>query len=342
MGNEIQKNLSQRAKELLQTDEEHSLFELAELLQKYRNETHPDNFQDQELKTKAEARFKDAQSLLEELEKQLEIDRFNRKPSELAVYKPLHDVVQLQSDLYKTKRDLEDTKEILKTERENVEDLRIQLQTKQDDSLRSEIEHLQSLYKPSTRKYASIGLAIVLSGAFSVMTQMEKVTGVLEKYSPFEKYYVSTGLFIWLIFFLVMLFRKLWESEYIQSKSEGVCSPKYAADFLEHLKKKRSSEEEITEFSEVEVFDFITGGKHVFKKLVSWLGFRIYSPETINRLKDIFIHNLLNKKLIHVSRAEMMQRHFIVLSSKSELYWYHEYTKEKEKNLKASTASTTN
>ena len=78
MGNGIQKNLAQRAKDLLQTDEEHSLFELAELLRQYRNETHPDKFQGQELKTKAEARFKDAQSLLEELEKQLEIDRFNR------------------------------------------------------------------------------------------------------------------------------------------------------------------------------------------------------------------------------------------------------------------------
>ncbi len=188
MANEIQKNLTQRAKELLQTDEEHSLFELTELLRQFRNETHPDKFQGQELKTKAEARFKDAQSLLDELEKQLEVDRFNRKPSELAVYKPLYDVVQIQSELDKTKKMLEETKkefedkkDELKSARENNEDLSKQLQTKQDDSLRAEIQHLQSIYRPSRRKYASVGLAIVLSGAFAVMTQMERGSRAFSK-----------------------------------------------------------------------------------------------------------------------------------------------------------------
>jgi ABC-type siderophore export system fused ATPase/permease subunit len=170
--------------------------------------------------------------LLDEFEKQMELDRFNLKPSELAIYKPFYDAVQVQSELDKTKRELEDTKYELKTEREANSDLNKQLVTKQDESLRAEIQHLQSIYKPSTRKYASIGLAIVLSGALGVMTQMAKVSGILEKYSPFGKQYISLGLFICLLFFLVAMLRKLWEREYIKRKSEEVCSPKYADEFM--------------------------------------------------------------------------------------------------------------
>lgn len=339
MGNEIQKNLAQRAKELLQTDEEHSLFELAELLRQYRNETHPDKFQGQELKTKAEARFKDAQSLLDELEKQLEIDRFNRKPSELAVYKPLYDVVQLQSELDKTKKELEAAKYELKNERESNEDLNRQLQAKKDDSLNAEIEHLQSIYRPSTRNYASIGVAILLTGVLGVMSQMEKVSAILEKYAPFEKRYISTGLFICLLLILAAMLRKLWESGYIKRKSEEVCSPKCAHDFMEYLKNTKASDSPVIEFSEVEVFDFLAGDRQRLKSLVSFGGFQIFRRATVNRLKDIFIHNLLNKKLADVSRAERMQRYFTITSSRPSHLWYHEHMLEQEKKKAAAPAN---
>src|SRR5947209_20217959 len=106
MGNELQKGLAQRAKEFLHTDEEHSLFELAELLRQFRNETHPDKFQDNELKGKGEVRFKAAQSLLDEIEMQMEADRFNRTPWELAIYKPLYDAAKFQADLDRIKKEL--------------------------------------------------------------------------------------------------------------------------------------------------------------------------------------------------------------------------------------------
>lgn len=224
MSNELQKSLAERAKEFLQLEGEHSFFELAEFLREARNATHPDKFQSQDLKEKAEARFKSAQALLDEFQRQMELDRFNLKPSELAIYKPFYDAVQLQSELDKTKKELEDTKYELKSEREVNSDLNKQLATKQDESLRAEIQHLQSIYKPSTRKYASIGLAIVLSGALAVMTQMEKVSGILEKYSLFGKQYISLGLFVCLVFFLVAMLRKMWEREYIKRKSEEVCA----------------------------------------------------------------------------------------------------------------------
>lgn len=207
----------------------------------------------------------------------------------------------------------------------------MQLQTKKDDSLYAEIQHLQSIYKPSKRKYASVGLAIILSGALGVMTQMEKVSGILEKYSPFGKQYISTGLFVCLLCFLTTMFRKLWEGEYIKRKSEEFCSPKCANDFMEYLKVTRSSDAPILEFSEVEVFDFISGGRQRLKGVVSFLGFQIFRRETVNRLKDIFIHNSLNKKLVDVSRADGMQRFFMISSTRASHLWYHAYMVEQAK-----------
>jgi len=341
MSTELQKSLTERAKDFLQIDGEHSIFELTELLRQFRNNTHPDNFQDQEIKTKAEDQFKNAQALLDEVEKQLEVERFKRKPTELAIYKPLYDTVKLQSELDKTKKELEGAKYELAGERERNDDLTKELQSKKDDSLNAEIQHLQSIYRPSTRKYASIGLAIILSGALGVMSQMEKVSGTLEKYSPFGKQYISTGLFICLLLFLASMFRKLWERDYIKRKSEEVCSPKCAGDFMEYLSITRSSDAPILEFSEVEVFDFISGRRQRLKSFVSFLGFQIFRRETVNRLKDIFIHNLLNKKLVDVSRAEKMQRFFTISSTRASHLWYHEYMLEKEKQKAASAATVT-
>jgi len=342
MSNELQNNLTERSKKILQIDGDHSLIELNYLLRQYRNNTHPDKYQDHDIKEEAEARFKDAQALLNELEKMIEMEHFNRKPSELILYKPLYDDVKFQIELDKitvelemTKKELEYAKNEIANEREKSEQLNKDLQNKKDDSLNEEIQHIQSLYKPSTRKYASIGLGILLSGAFAVMSQMEKVSGVLERYSPFGKQYISTGLFICLILFLTILLRKMWEREYIKRKSEEVCSPKCAREFMEYLKVTRLSDAPIIEFSEVESFDFVAGKNQMIKYLVTLFGFQIFRRETVNRLNDIFIHNLLNKKLIEVSRAAMMQRYFTIPSSRASHLWYHEYMLEQEKKKAA-------
>jgi hypothetical protein len=336
MEKELQKNLAERVKDFLQIDEEHSLFELANLLRQFRNGTHPDKFQNNELKDKAEVRFKDAQSLLTEIEKQLEIEQFNRKPTELVLYKPLYDMLQLQSDLDKVRNELEDTKNELLAEREKNISLEKELQKKKDDSLIAEIQHLQSVYKPSTRKYASLGLAVILTGALGMMVKMENVANILQKYSPFGQQYISTGLFVFLLLFLALMFRKLWESEYIKRKSEEVCSPKCASDFMACLKTKRTSDAPILEFSEVEVFDFISGGWQRLKSVVSFFGFNIFRRETVNRLKDIFIHTSLNKKLIDFSRAEDMQRYFTISSTRSTYELYHDYFLGKARKRAAS------
>lgn len=333
MSNELQKGLPERIKDFLQLEGEHSLLELAGHLREFRNGTHPDRFQDEDLKRKAEARVKDAHALLDEIEKHLEVEQFNRKPTEMTLYKSLYDAVQLQSKLDKADKELEDTKRELTSEREQSEKLTMELAIKKDDSLNADIKHLQSIYRPSTRKYASIGLAILLTGALGVMWQMERVSSILEAHSPFGKKFIGTGLFICLVLFLAEMLRKMWESGYIKRKSEEMCSPKCAQDFMQYLEKRTSSLSSDATFSEVDAFDFITGNNQHLKSLISYLGFHIFRRDTTNRLKDIFIHSLLNKKLIEFSNAEKLQRHFKITNAKDESeYWRDKWWEERTKN----------
>jgi hypothetical protein len=333
MSNDLQKSLRERAKAFLQIEGEHGLFELVELLRQFRNNTHPDRVQDQELKVKAESQFKEAQALLDECGKQMEVELYSRKPNELAIYRPFYDAVQMQSELDKAKKELEDVKYELKSERENNDDLRKQLQVKKDESLKAEIEHLQAIYTPSPRNYASIGLAILLSGALGVMSQMERASGILEKYSPSGKEYIGTGLFICLVLLLASMLRKLWEREYIKRRSEEICSPKCAGEFMKCLDKRTTLLDGAAIFSEVDAFDFIAGDNQRVKEFISSLGFQIYRRDTTNRLKDIFIHSLLNKKLIEFSKAQRLQRHFTIVNAKDESDWWRDqWRKEKAKN----------
>ena len=89
---------------------------------------------------------------------------------------------------------------------------------------------------------------------------------------------------------------------------------------------------DLRSFTEVDVCEFIAGRKHWFKRLVGYFGLQIFKPATINRLKDIFIHNLLNKKLIQISNAEMMQRRFGIVTERGlDEFWRDMYFKEMTK-----------
>ena len=326
METKIEVTIPFRVKTLLELDGEHGNFELLELLRLFRNASHPDHFQDAEMKAKAESRFKEAGSLLSELERFNEQEMLSRKPAELIAYKPLYEVAKLNSERDALKAELKTTKELVDQQFDSNERLRKSLDEKADNSLKDEIAHVRSLYRPSSRRFASFGLAIILSGALGTMTQMERVSLALHKYSPVEPNIISTALFICFLLLITNALRQLWESEYIRKKSAAVCSPRYALDFYEFQNKKSYilDKDSMPDFSEMEAFEFLSGPQTYFIKTLGVLGFTIFRPETIDRLKDVFLHNLLNKRLIEPSRAATMQRYFRVISSRPYHELYHE------------------
>lgn len=334
---------STRAKLLLGLEGEHSIFELTNLVRQFRNESHPDLFQDIELKAKAEARFKEAGSLLTELERLIEQDRLSRNAIELVAYRPLYEVAKLSSERDALLEELKAVKYEMAQQSSENERLKSQIDEKNDTSLKDEIEYVRSLYRPSSKRFASFGLAIILTGVLGTMAQMERVSFALQKHSPVGADVISTMLFVCFILLIAVALRQLWESGYMRKKSGEVCSPQYAADFEEFLRSKHFllNEEPMPDFSEMDAFKFISGPQTRAKMVMGCVGFTIFRPEAIDRLKVVFLHNLLNKRLIEPSRASTMQRYFKVITSRPYHEWYHEYMTKREKE-KVQSASSTN
>lgn len=339
MATDLQRSPLDRARELLGCDEEVPLFALLDQLRAARNESHPDKFLDESVKEEAEEKFKELQLLLQEIERLADLDRLNRKPSELTLYRPLYDALTLHRELDAAKLEARSLRAELQKEREDravdqeqLRNLEALLSKKDDEQLASEIKHLQKIYRPSARGFASVGLAVLFAGIVGTATQVERVSSILEKYSPFDGVYIRTGVFILLLVLLLGVGRKLLESGYIERRSEEICSPRLAEDFLATLSEGTDPSSPVREFSEVQAFRFIAGKTTWWRRLSVLVGFSIFREQTSNRLKDIFIHTLLNKRLIEFSRAERMQRHFRIANTASTDFWYEQYRKERDKN----------
>lgn len=276
---------------------------------------------------------------MQEVERLVDLDRLNRKPSELVLYRQFYDSMTLHRELDAAKSEAESLRAELQTERDQRADHEEQIRTleallnkKDEERLAEEIRHLQNIYKPTARGFASLGLAVVLAGIIGAATQVERVSGILEKYSPFDGVYIRTGVFIFLVFLLLGVGRKFLESGYIERRSEEICSPRLAEEFLASLTEDASSPGPVREFSEVQAFRFVAGKTNWWRRLSVLVGFSIFREQTSDRLKDIFLHTLLNKRLIEFSRAQRMQRYFRIADTISRDYWYEQYQKEKAKN----------
>ena len=110
-------------------------------MRQYRNESHPDSFQDENHKKEAEERFKVAQAILDEFWQHFERDRLKRAPHEMTLYKPLYNLVQIQQENDSLKNELSKVKAEFASERQTNASLSKQVQEKEDDSLKTEIQY---------------------------------------------------------------------------------------------------------------------------------------------------------------------------------------------------------
>lgn len=323
--------IKERVKQLLGLDEDLSSVELAELLRECRIQNHPDKYQDPEIKEKGEEKFKRCQELLPELEKQIDRERLALPGKQLATHRPLYDLAKVQSDLDRARTRIEELENEAESERQKRSALQEETSRQAAEAVTVEVEELEKLYRPTPRGVLSIGVAAALAGCLGVMSQMEKVSQVLSRYAPFDTRYISAALFFALIILVLTMVRQLWEGAFIRRRAELVRSPIFVKEFAAYLKDGGKSS--VSEFSEADASDFVAGPMQWRKVVAPFCGLHVFEPIATNRLKDIFLHNLLNKKLVKISHAEMLQRYFsIVERSPASDYWFNMYVEEKKKN----------
>lgn len=216
MNTHIDKSIIQRAKDILQIDDELSSIELLKLIKDYRKRIHPDRFTEEKAAEEAEEKFKEIGILIEELDKYIQNEKLQRSAQELALYEPLYDNVSLQGQLDEALEKIQTLEyEVDDLNKKNI-DLEKSLKIKKDDELEKENLELKSLYKPSGQKMASLGVMFLLSVSFAVMTKIEEVSVVLKKYSPVSESMINNVIFSIFIFLLVLVVKQLVENHLFQ------------------------------------------------------------------------------------------------------------------------------
>lgn len=321
MVTDVDIGIIQKVKEAMGIDEELTAIELLGALKNYRKQSHPDKFAEENNKKIAEEKFKDLGELVVVLENYIEKQKLNLPATELLRQESLYDKVFLErklDDALDKIKSLED--EIISLESKNNE-LHQAIERRRDELLENEVKELQELYKPSPNKIRSLGMAFLLTVSLAIMTKIESIYDVLKKYSPIQEHYLNSAIFILFVGMLLMVVKQWAESRLIIRRSEEVCSSLFCQQYLKHLSEKYEWEGRGPKlFTEADTFLFIQGGKSWWKRLLASSGFRVFQIGTYDKLKNLFINTLLNKKLIEIKNARNLDRVFIIVDEISHYY----------------------
>ena len=155
------------------------------------------------------------------------------------------------------------------------------------------------------------------------MTKAEEVSVVLKKYSPFPELYLNNVLFGIFAMMLIIVLKQFVENKFVALKVSEVCSPKFSKEFWSYLNFVKDWDENKTkDFAEEDVFYFIHGKENKFKKILGFMGFKMFQVETSDRLKNFVINTLINKKLIEISLAKGLARTFTIKEGRRNYIYY--------------------
>ena len=314
MSQELQKNPVERAKDLLNIKGEIKSHDIYKKLREYRNNIHPDRFQDEKQKSQAEEKFKEIQTLISELAAHVQQEELTATPSDLTVYKPFYDNVYFQQRLDQSQERIEQLELQLKFLREKNQSLSKELEAKVDKTLLQEMKEIEGNYKISYKNLKPIGAIFLLTSLVAIMSKIEEVSIFIGKYAPVSQHTIDVSLFIIFSFLLFLVVKQVVEYKLFSFSVSRHCSSKSTADFMEFLADRYNSEvEDIKTFSEKDAFDYIAGKSSRWKRGLAYLGVRLFHSDTCDNIKKYFINNLLHKKLIEVAEAKNLDRLFKIL-----------------------------
>lgn len=316
--NKLEKTAIEKAKEMLdlstndvQTDE------LYDKLYEYRLSQHPDKYQDDDAKKVAEENFKEAGSILEALKKNIELQLVKSKPSEIVPFQKIYDNIQLKQNTVELQNEIQNLKTKLDSLGFENKDLKKELKSLRIEKLSEKQDELKQQYAPSKKGLFSNGIIFVLTFTTVIFTRIESIANFLSKYSPLPENVFNYILFGVLIFIPLRFLYMYLKQNCINAIAQLIITPPMIQLFLNHLK----TENKVDNFAEINVYNFIMRIQYPKSKIIrSFLNilFGIQSHDVLNKLKDLFIYNLLSKQLIEISRADDLDRNFRIVKG-----YYH-------------------
>ena len=202
-----------------------------------------------------------------------------------------------------------------------MKSLKNEIKNLRDERIKESTKELIELYKPKQKSIFTPGLVAVGSLITLVITKIEEIADVIFKYSPISEPLFNGVVFAILIGAIVIMIFNYQRERILEGYANTVKTSKTVKGFYDYIT-DHDDKKKITKFTETQVFEFIEYKiiwyspirRILFKSIL-----RILDENTIDKLKDIFIYNLLSKQLIEISTAEYMDRTFTLSSTYSNL-----------------------
>jgi hypothetical protein len=188
-------------------------------------------------------------------------------------------------------------------------------------TLKTNTDLLEKLYSVKLPSAIGLGSLTILSGLFLLLNKIETISLLISKYSPLDENSSKNSIFVIFALTCFLSLRTYINKRSVFNWSIKVTSNKFINKFLYIAvlpqDKGKFTENQVYEFIERELI-----GVPPFFKLIKWLYSPIYSENSVSYLKDIFISNLINRRLILIQSAANLNRQFKIISSEWEESYY--------------------
>ena len=313
---EIELSPLQKARDYVGSGDSIGAVELLGVLRDARNQKHPDRFQDPAAKTKAEEEFKRIQELITSLDQFVQAQEAQLKPTEITLYKASYQLATSERKVDKLEAERQELEQEKIYLRDKISELEAQLAEKAKVELEGEHEKLRDLYRPKGKDYLRTGLLLALALVVPVFAKIEEVSVWFARYSPFPIAYLNGAVFCVFLLIVIYSLKNLFEAKFVGTRSEAILAPSFATGFIAYIKALRPDEKNVF-FTESEVFRYIELQPGLIWRLLARVGFRGTSPQANTLLTSFFIDMLLEKKLVRISTANLLDRRFSVATGQS-------------------------
>lgn len=310
MKNEMKESIIEKVKKFLKIEDDVNEFELMDRLREYRNAIHPDSHADKQCEKELTEKCSEANILISELHTYLESLKGKLPALKVTESMTLYKMENLNSEIDSLREKIESLElnnSIL--ERKN-EELTKELQEKKRGESKEKQNDLLKLYKMNKAKAFGSGAALIISGSITMFSQIEKISSYISKYSPFPIDIMNKTMFVIFIIVILYYIKKAIEYKNIKTRMNNVISYSFIEDFVNTIDK--AEDEKIKYFSENDVYNYIYGKKNFIKKIMTKIGLRYYSSETIMCLTNVFIYNLLDRDVIASAYKDNLKQYFSI------------------------------
>ena len=318
---ELEKNILQKVKDKLRINYEIDTIKLYDLLNKKRINSHPDKFLDSNLKKKANEDFKEFNSLLSELHTFIQSENSKKTSGELIIFEKEYELINKNQIIIDLEEKIKNLDYSLENKNSEIKALKKALENLKANDLKEKTQELIELYKPTSKNLFSLGISIAIALILGIISKVDKVALIIKKYFPFDPKILNIIIFTVLALIILNYVHKIFEGNLIEKLTQKIKTQAFINKFVIFLNSKDKSDH-FTEHNVIEFFEKELSPRNFLSKFIFTNFFSVKNDVAINSMKDIFIYNLLNRKLISISSAEYLDRKFKIINNNYYLFNY--------------------